>query len=93
MSFRYVSPENQQAANLYWASRERKKWVCEFWVDRKPKKLETVCYVSARTKVGALNTGKLQATMFGNTWVNRARSRVRLATALDLGCVVTGEQP
>jgi hypothetical protein len=31
--------------------------------------------------------------MFGNTWVNRARSRVRLATALDLGCVVTGEKP
>ena len=93
MTFQFISAEKQREANNYWASREHKKWVCEFFLGSKFNRKEATCYVSARTKDGALKTGILQAKMFGNTWVDKAMQSVRLATADDLGCVVTAEVP
>lgn len=92
MTFRYVSPEEQHDANQYWADVEHKKWVCEFSTGRRSDPKEMTCYVSARTKEGALQTGIAQALMFGRDWVKRGTQRVRLATYRDLGCVVTGEK-
>ena len=85
--------QTQQQANAYWADKDVKKWVVDFFAGPAYRRRTAQSLVAARSSARARAAGiRHQAEVMGNDWVRSAAATVRLATAQDLGCVYVGEK-
>ena len=85
--------QTQAQANAYWADKDVKKWVVDFFAGPRNKRRTAQSLVAARSTARARAAGiQHQVEEMGNAWVRSAAASVRLATAQDLGCVHGGEK-
>ncbi len=82
----YVDPAEQREANEFWSHHEVKKWVVLLSRGPASRREHREVFVSARSRDGAIKTGRSAASMMNLTWGWGCAVSARLATYIDLGC-------
>lgn len=82
----YVDPAEQQEANDYWSHHESKKWVVLLTRGPSYRREQREVFVSAKTRSGAISTGRSAINMMNRGWSKHCEATARLATYRDLGC-------